>query len=125
MGALCGRGSIMQVRGWRSGKILLTMSLVVFWAGCTGGSRKSGPPPDQSVPLTIPSTPPPSASEGTAYSYVILTSTPATVPLASGPTGATISNGTLTWTPTSAQARIANSFTITATAGSQSAPQNW
>ncbi|MGE0405483.1 MAG: fibronectin type III domain-containing protein [Candidatus Korobacteraceae bacterium] len=42
-----------------------------------------------------------------------------------GPAGATISGGILSWTPTHAQSRVANSFTITASSSGGSATQTF
>lgn len=65
------------------------------------------------------STAPTSASEGVSYSYPLAASDPAGgavhFALTSGPSGATLSGTTLTWTPASAQSRTANDFTVTAT----------
>jgi hypothetical protein len=62
---------------------------------------------------------PGSASEGVVYSYSPTAADPAktaiTFSLASSPAGAAISGDTLTWTPTHAQSRGANSFDILAT----------
>lgn len=69
----------------------------------------------------ITSTAPASANEGDVYSYVPAATDPVntaiTFSLVSGPNGASISNGTLTWTPTHAQSRVSNSFDIKATTG--------
>jgi hypothetical protein len=49
-----------------------------------------------------------------------------TFSLTAGPTGASLSGNTLTWTPTRAQSRIANQFSVTATdAKGGSASQTW
>jgi hypothetical protein len=58
------------------------------------------------------------ANEGTVYSYAVVATDPVntaiTYSLVSGPAGAAISGSTLTWTPTHAQSRAANSFDIKA-----------
>jgi hypothetical protein len=65
------------------------------------------------------STPGTSASEGQIYSYAITATDPAgggvSFALTSGPSNATITGSTLSWTPSHPQSRVANSFTITAT----------
>src|SRR5207248_5175117 len=64
------------------------------------------------------STPSASAAEGTLYTYNMIASDPAggtiSYSFISGPVGAAINGSTLTWTPTSAQSRTGNSFTIAA-----------
>jgi hypothetical protein len=64
------------------------------------------------------------------YTYQITATAPdmstVTFTLAQGPTGASISGSTLSWTPTHAQSRIANQFAITAsTAAGGKAQQSW
>jgi hypothetical protein len=77
-----------------------------------------------SVTVTAPnpsftSTAPTAAAEGTVYTYNVVATDPAntaiTYSLTAGPAGAAINGSTLTWTPTSSQSRIDDSFTITAT----------
>lgn len=108
-------------------------SLAVFlsWAlilqtGC-GGSGSPNPPPAGSV--TITSTPSLSASEGQTYNYVVTATTTGqgaiAYQLTSGPAGASVSGSTLTWVPTAAESRKANSFVLTAQAGMASASQSW
>jgi hypothetical protein len=93
--------------------------------GCSGGKMMLPPP----SPI-FSSTPVTSAVEGTAYSYQIAATDPAggmvTFALAEGPTGAVLNSGTLSWTPTGAQSRIADSFTVRATTtGGGTATQSW
>ena len=65
------------------------------------------------------STPGTSASEGQVYSYTVAATDPAggevTYALTSGPTDATLDGSVLSWTPSHAQSRVENNFTITAT----------
>ena len=67
---------------------------------------------------TFTSSPPTTAVEGSTYSYTLGANDPAgsgvTFTL-QGPEGATISGVSLTWTPAPSQARVANTFTVTAT----------
>jgi hypothetical protein len=62
---------------------------------------------------------PSAASEGVAYSYSLSATDPVktaiTYSLKSGPTGAAVSGSVLSWTPTHAQSRTANSFDVLAT----------
>jgi len=72
---------------------------------------------------TFTSTAPTSASEGQTYSYTVAATDPAggtvSYQLTSGPTNASLAGSVLTWTPSHAQARIVNGFTITATTSEQ------
>jgi hypothetical protein len=93
--------------------------------GCSGGKMMLPPP----SPI-FSSTAVTSAVEGTAYSYQIAATDPAggmvTFELAEGPAGAVLSGGMLSWTPTGAQSRIADSFTVRATTtGGGTATQTW
>lgn len=80
---------------------------------------------------TFTSSAPNAASEGAPYSYPITATDPTgasdvTFTLTSGPDGATLSGSTLTWTPTSAQSRKDNAFTVTAnSAAGGSNTQSW
>lgn len=68
---------------------------------------------------TMTSAAPTAANEGEVYSYTPTATdsanTAITFSLVSGPDGATLSGGTLTWTPAHAQSRGPNSFDIRAT----------
>jgi hypothetical protein len=70
-------------------------------------------------PPSFTSTAPATASEGVAYSYSLTATDPVntgvTYSLKSGPTGAVLSGAALSWTPTHAQSRTANSFDVVAT----------
>ncbi len=80
---------------------------------------------------TFTSSAPTAASEGALYSYTITATDPTgasdvTFTLTSKPDGATLNGSTLTWTPTSAQSREANAFTVTAnSAAGGSNTQSW
>jgi hypothetical protein len=67
------------------------------------------------------------AVEGSPYAYQIAATGTAAVTFAltSAPTGATLSGGALSWTPTAQQSRVSNNFTVTATASGASATQSW
>ena len=76
------------------------------------------------------STPPTAAEEGTTYTYTLMGTAPdgsaVNFVLTSGPVGATLEANTVSWTPTHAESRLANAFTVTATtAKGGSATQNW
>lgn len=95
---------------------LFLPALLVFVA-C--GGHSSSTTTTTGVAPTFTSTVPQIVSEGILYTYNITATTTdgstVTYALTTGPTGAAVSGSTLTWTPTHAQARISNSFTITAT----------
>ncbi|HXR40296.1 MAG TPA: fibronectin type III domain-containing protein [Terracidiphilus sp.] len=92
--------------------------------GCGGSTQVSPPAP------IFDSTPVTAATEGSAYSYQIVATDPAgsavTFTLTNSPAGAALSGNTITWTPTPAQSRLANGFTVTATtAAGGAATQSW
>ena len=106
--------------------------VVVFFAGyifvgCGGGSGGGTSTP---VNPQFTSTPVMGAEEGTTYTYQLTASSPdksaITFALSSGPVGATLAGSTITWTPTHAESRVPNAFTVTATTASGgSATQTW
>jgi hypothetical protein len=91
-------------------------------ARSTADNTKTG---SAAVTVTAPapvftSTPPAStsAAEGVQSSYTVAATDPAGGTISysvAGPSGASISGNVLTWTPSGAQARTANVFTVTAT----------
>jgi hypothetical protein len=105
---------------------LLLLNLLL--AGCGGGSASIQPPPPPAPMFT--STPVAAAEEGMPYSYELAAtvsgSSAITFALTTAPAGATLSSGTINWTPTHAESRISNSFVVTAsTAAGGSATQSW
>ena len=106
------------------GCLAIPLSLVLM--SCGGSST-------QHVTAMTPiftSTPPSAAAQDTAYSYSVAATDPSggtiTYALTTGPTGATLSGDSLSWTPTAAQSRTSNSFTITATTSEgATATQPW
>ena len=101
---------------------------VLILVGCGGGGNPStGPVP---VPPTFTSTPGTAAEQGMQYSYQVEASVASggavSFALTAAPTGAVLTGNTVTWTPTAAQSRMSNSFTVTASsAPSVSANQSW
>ena len=103
----------------RSLALFLLAATVAFSMACGHSSSTTvttaGPAP------TFTSKWPTVVQEGVQYTYDLTTTTTdnskVTYKLSTGPSGATISGNTLTWTPTHAEARISNSFGITATTG--------
>lgn len=105
--------------------------LLLLTIGCGGGSSDPvQPPPPPSNPQ-FTTTPPTAATEAVQYVYTMAATDSAagtvSFALTSGPTGAAVSGNNLTWTPTEAQSRTANSFVVTATntATSRTATQSW
>jgi hypothetical protein len=97
---------------------------VMFLVGCGGGATSIGPPTQLSF-TSVPST---AAGEGQPYTYTMTVSdsgSAVTFHVLSAPTGATLSGDTVTWTPTTEQARTLNAFSVSATAGSAVANQSW
>ena len=112
----------VEVRKTLAAALLFLITVVT---GCGGGSEASTTPP-VATPAFM-STPITAATQGVTYSYQIQAS-PAdgvTFSLASAPQGATLNGSTLTWTPTAAESRITNQFSVTATNAGGSATQNW
>jgi hypothetical protein len=102
------------------------ISPLILLMGCGGGS---GSGQLVAVP-SFTSTPNLSANEGSLYSYQVTASdssgAPVTLSLVSAPLGATLQDNKLSWTPTAAQARVANTFSITAiTSSGGKATQAW
>lgn len=96
--------------------IAVLLFMVLFSLGCGSSSTTTttaGPAP------TITTSAPPIALEGVLYTYSPAATTTdnstVTFTLTTGPTGAAVTNNTVTWTPTHLQSRTANNFTITAT----------
>ena len=99
-------------------------TLIVFLlTACSSGNHTT---PAPAAPL-FTSTPATQAVEASPYSYqVAATGTGVAFSLTSAPTGVTLSGNTISWTPTAAQSRVSNSFTVTAIAsGGASATQSW
>ena len=88
-------------------------------AGCGSGDdhQNTTPPPPATPAFT--SSAAATAAEGVAYTYTpaatVSDGSTIAFSMVSGPTGATLTSGVLSWTPTHAQARNANSFDIRAT----------
>ena len=104
------------------------VALLLFLTAC-GGGGSNGPTKSPSVAV-FSSAPPTAASEGSAYTYQLAATDSAggavTFALTAAPMGATLNGSAVSWTPTSAQSRVSNSFTVTATtSGGASAAQSW
>jgi hypothetical protein len=109
-------GAVSFIQVLRLLALVILVSAILFSLACGG---KSSTTTTAGPPATFTSTAPRLAREGVAYTYDITATTTdnstVTFAVTTGPTGAAISGSTLNWTPTHAQSRIANSFTITAT----------
>ena len=103
--------------------ISLSVSLLLTACSTVGTSAQITP----AAPV-FTSTPGTAATQDATYTYQI-----ATTPAASGvtlaspaaPSGARLNGTTLTWTPTAAQSRMPDQFSVTATNTSGSATQSW
>jgi hypothetical protein len=106
--------------------LVTTFCASLFFTAC--GSMVGGNSLEPGIAPQFASTPTTTASQGTAYTYQIATSPVgggATLALMSTPSGAALSGNTLTWTPSAAQSRISNQFSVTATNAAGSATQSW
>jgi hypothetical protein len=106
--------------------LLLSLGSLLVLAACGGGRSTHV----AAMAPVFTSSPPTAALQDTAYSYAIAATDPAggtvSFALTTGPTGATVSGSSLSWTPPAAQSRIANSFTVTATTSEGgTATQSW
>jgi hypothetical protein len=101
---------------------LLSAAILAACGGSSSGIQPKTAPIFTSAPVTA-------AAQGVPYSYTPAAVDPAggtvTFALTTGPTGATLSGGTISWTPTAAQSRTSNSFTVTASTSGGSATQSW
>jgi hypothetical protein len=93
---------------------LAILCSIAITVGCGGSSASVlGPAP------VFASSAPVVASEGASYTYTLAASDPqggtVTFSLQSAPAGAAISGNTISWTPTHAQARQPNTFSVLAT----------
>jgi len=98
--------------------------ILVSCGGGSGGQKISAQPP------IFTSTPVTAAAQGAAYSYQVAATDPSggtvSYALTTGPTGASLSGSNVSWTPTAAQSRTPNSFTVTATTSENAtATQSW
>ena len=101
--------------------------LLMLLTACGGGSTSTTNSHSVAV---FSSTPPTAASEGSAYTYQLAAADSAggsvSFALTAAPTGAILEGSTVSWTPTSAQSRVSDTFTVTAmTASGASATQSW
>ena len=95
---------------------LIAPALCLFSIACGSGSTSA--PPSPSAPV-FTSTAPANAQEGSTWSYTPNASDPdggsVAFTLTNAPSGAALNGSTVSWTPTHAQSRTDNSFSITAT----------
>ena len=107
---------------------LAVVGMSGFLGSCRGGGTGGANSTGASLAPAFVSTPGTAASQGTAYTYQIATSPasePVTLAVVTAPSGATLTGNTLSWTPSAAQARVANQFSVTATNASGSVTQSW
>ncbi|HET7107852.1 MAG TPA: fibronectin type III domain-containing protein [Candidatus Acidoferrum sp.] len=106
---------------------VVVLFIPLIFDGCGGGGSGST---TSSATLRFTSTPTIAAEEGAAYTYQVTATSSdmsaITYALSSGPAGATLAGSTVTWTPTHAESRVGNAFTVRATtATGGSATQTW
>ena len=103
--------------------VCLSITLISCGGGTSSGTKVSA---QQPIFTTLPSL---AAAQGLAYSYPVAADDPSggTVSFApTSPSGAAVSSNTVNWTPSAAQSRVSNSFTVTATTSEgASATQSW
>jgi hypothetical protein len=113
------------------GRCILAISIVISFSLflCSCGSSSSRTVTTGQIPV-FSSVAPTAAAQGVAYSYTVEAVDPSggtvSYALTTGPTGATLSGATVSWTPTAAQSRTSNNFSVTATTSeNSSAMQSW
>jgi hypothetical protein len=106
---------------------LAVLCVSIFLVGCSGGSMGGANSTAASLTPAFTSAPGTAASQGATYTYQIVTAPAEAVTLAlvTAPSGANLSEKTLTWTPSAAQSRVSNQFSVTATNAAGSATQSW
>lgn len=108
-----------------SRKPLLVLGIAAFLTACSGGA---GDMQTSTAAPAFTSTPQTSAVQDTTYTYQFSTQAAAgavTFSLLSAPSGAALSGNTITWTPTAAQSRVPDQFSVTATNAAGTAAQSW
>jgi len=106
---------------------LVVLSACLFLTACSssgGGKTVTGQTP------IFTSTPVTEAAQGSPYSYQVAADDPSGGTLAfsltTAPAGAGLSGSTVSWTPSAAQSRTSNNFTVTATTSEgATATQSW
>jgi len=106
-------------------KPLLFLGIAAFLTACTGGT---GDMLTSTAAPAFTSTPQTSAVQDTTYTYQFSTQAAAgavNFSLLSAPSGAALNGNTITWTPTAAQSRVPNQFSVRATNAAGTATQSW
>src|SRR6267378_3684595 len=104
--------------------LVVVIIVIPMLAACGSATHVTPPGP---LFTTTPGT---QASEGVAYTYQIAATDPGgtavSFALTTAPPGAALSGNTITWTPKTAQSRVANKFRVTATAAAGDvSTQSW
>jgi hypothetical protein len=101
--------------------LLAMLASSLLLTACSSGSLGTVPPP------VFTNTPGTAATQGSAYTYQIQSqpSTGVMLTLGTAPSGAVLAGNTMTWTPTAAQSRVPNQFSVTATTSSGSTTLFW
>jgi hypothetical protein len=105
--------------------VVALVTVVVSFVGC-GGNQTSTQTQLPASALDFVSSPPSQGNEGNTYTYSLNANIQgAAFALTSAPSGATLAGNTITWTPSTQQARTANKFTVTAMFEGVSKTQSW
>jgi len=107
--------------GLQTAVLFAILAGALLLTACSTGSLNTAPAP------VFTNTPGTSATEGSTYTYQIQSQpgTGVTFTLGTAPPGAVLAGNTITWTPTAAQSRVPNQFSVTAATSGGSTTQFW
>jgi hypothetical protein len=107
--------------GLQTAVLLAILAGALLLTACSTGSLNSAPAP------VFTNTPGTAATQGSTYTYQIQSepSTGVTYTLGQAPSGAVLAADTITWTPTAAQSRVPNQFSVTAATSGGSTTLFW
>ena len=116
--------TLARSAGSRGNALWAILSTCLVLTACGSGSSPSG----TSTAPEFVSTPGVTANQGITYTYEIQTAPPAnsvTLAMSAAPSGAALNGNMLSWTPSAAQSRVSNPFSVTATNAAGSSTQSW
>src|ERR1700676_4790532 len=125
---ICMRMRASRMAGLQWLVFLTVLGASVFVLACSGGGTNGANSTAASLTPAFTSTPGTAASQGATYTYQIETSPGSSgvaLALVTAPSGATLTGNTITWTPSAAQSRVPNQFSLTASTAAGSATQSW